>query len=54
MFHLISAQVVKIKDALNKYVQSKTISAAKKKGITVGSTEIFQGQGGSAVAIEHR
>ena len=57
MFHSISAQVVKIKDALNKYVQSKTISAAKKKGITVGSTEIFQGQGrrsaAISVAIEH-
>ena len=49
--------MAKIKDALNKYVQSKTISATKKKGITVGSTEIFQGQGrrsaAISVAIEH-
>ena len=37
---------MKIKDSLNRYVQSKNISAEKKKGITVGSTEIFQGQGG--------
>ena len=51
--YFVAPQVVKIKDALNRYVQQKTISVEKKKGITVGSTEIFQGQGRSSAAMEH-
>ncbi len=37
-------QVGKILDLLNTYVQKKLINAEQKKGITVGSTEVFQGQ----------